>query len=95
MRVPEGDLHCECELSIFPIVFVWALYRLLDFTERDLYWSIQTFNFPSKLAPILCKETCICKYQPVSDQLIKKLSKMSEISKNISLFPYITTSSHS
>ena len=71
--------------------FIWALYCFLDFTERDLYWWMQIVNIPSKLAPILCKHTCICKYQHVSDQLIQKCQKMYQISKNINRFPYYTT----
>ena len=94
MWVPEGDLHCQCKLSIF---------SLSSFGPCIVFWILQKGNcigkcifsiFPAVTHQLKYKQTCIEKCRPRHKISMKKWSKILQISKNINLFPYITTNLH-
>ena len=94
MRVPEGDLHCQCKLSIFslssfePCIFFWILQKGTCISK--CIFSI----FPAVTHQLKCKQTCIEKCRPRHKISMKKWLKIHQISKNVNLFPYITTNLH-
>ena len=94
MRVPEGDLHCQCKLSIF---------SLSSFGTCIVFWILQKGTcigkcifsiFPAVTHQLQCKQTCIEKCRPRHKISMKKWLKILQISKNVNLFPYITTNLH-
>ena len=94
MRVPEGDLHCQCKLSIFslssfgPCIVFWILQK--GTCIGKCIFSI----FPAVTHQLKCKQTCIEKCRPRHKISMKKWLKILQISKNVNLFPYITTNLH-
>ena len=94
MRVPEGDLHCQCKLSIFslssfgPCIVFWILQK--GTCIGKCIFSI----FPAVTHQLKCKQTCIEKCRPRHKISMKKWLKIHQISKNVNLFPYITTNLH-
>ena len=94
MRVPEGDLHCQCKLSIFslssfgPCIVFWILQK--GTCIGKCIFSI----FPAGAHQLKCKHTCIEKCRPRHKISMKKWLKIHKISKNVNLFPYITTNLH-
>ena len=94
MRVPEGDLHCQCKLSIFslssfgPCIVFWILQK--GTCIGKCIFSI----FPAVTHQLQCKQTCIEKCRPRHKISMKKWLKNHQISKNINLFPYVTTNLH-
>ena len=94
MRVPEGDLHCQCKLSIFslssfgPCIVFWILQK--GTCIGKCIFSI----FPAVTHQLQCKQTCIEKCRPRHKISMKKWLKILQISKNVNLFPYITTNLH-
>ena len=94
MRVPEGDLHCQCKLSIF---------SLSSFGPCIVFWILQKGTciakcifliFSAVTHQLKCKQTCIEKCRPRHKISMKKWFKIHQISKNVNLFPYITTNLH-
>ena len=94
MRVPEGDLHCQCKLSIFslssfgPCIVFWILQK--GTCIGKCIFSI----FPAVTHQLKCKQTCIEKCRPRHKISMKKWLKIHQISKNVNLFPYVTTNLH-
>ena len=94
MRVPEGDLHCQCKLSIFslssfgPCIVFWILQK--GTCIGKCIFSI----FPAVTHQLKCKQTCIEKCRPRHKISMKKWLKIHQILKNVNLFPYITTNLH-
>ena len=94
MRVPEGDLHCQCKLSIFslssfgPCIVFWILQK--GTCIGKCIFSI----FPAVTHQLKCKQTCIEKCRPRHKISMKKWLKIHQISKNVNLFPYIMTNLH-
>ena len=88
MRVPEGDLHCQCKLSIFslssfgPCIVFWILQK--GTCIGKCIFSI----FPAVTHQLKCKQTCIEKCRPRHKISMKKWLKIHQISKNVNLFPY-------
>ena len=85
MRVPEGDLHCQCKLSIFslssfgPCIVFWILKK--GTCIGKCIFSI----FPAVAHQLKCKHTCIEKCRPdflstqdFNEEMIKKSSNIEK-----------------
>ena len=91
---PRTNLHCQCKLSIFslssfgPCIVFWILQK--GTCIGKCIFSI----FPAVTHQLKCKQTCIEKCRPRHKISMKKWLKIHQISKNVNLFPYITTNLH-
>ena len=87
MRVPEGDLHCQCKLSIFslssfgPCIVFWILKK--GTCIGKCIFSI----FPAVAHQLKCKHTCIEKCRPdflstqdFNEEMIRKIIKYRKMS---------------
>ena len=94
MRVPEGDLHCQCKLSIFSLSFLGPCIVFWILQKGTCIGKCIFSIFPAVTHQLKCKQTCIEKCRPRHKISMKKWLKIHQISKNVNLFPYITTNLH-